>query len=168
MAGAVSPYTRTIVTELVVDNTQEGLLPGAYVNVSFSFPSDPDILIIPSQALLFRADGMQVALVDGQNHVHLQNVSLGHNLGLDVQIVAGLKATDRIVANPSLGLLEGQQVKVVQAAKGYEPGEVQRAGTPAPQLTDIQSEPAVRANANIPREPDAARQAARDKESMSK
>jgi len=74
-------------------------------------------------ALLFRAEGMQVALVDGQNHVHLQNVSLGHNLGLDVQIIAGLKADDRIVANPSLGLLEGQQVKVVQAAKGYEPGE---------------------------------------------
>ena len=168
MAGAVSPYTRTIVTELVVDNAHEGLLPGAYVNVNFSFPSDPDILIIPSQALLFRADGMQVARIDGQNRVHLQNVSLGHNLGLDVQIVAGLKATDRIVANPSLGLLEGQQVKVVQAVKGYEPGEVQGAGTPAPQLTDIQSEPTVKANANNPRERDAARQAARDKESMSK
>ena len=101
MAGAVSPHTRTIVTELVVDNTHEGLLPGAYVNVNFSFPSDPDILIIPSQALLFRADGMQVARIDGQNRVHLQKVLLGHNLGLDVQIVAGLKATDKIVANPS-------------------------------------------------------------------
>jgi len=168
MAGAVSPYTRTIVTELVVDNTHEGLLPGAYVNVNFSFPSDPDILIIPSQALLFRADGMQVARIDRQNRVRLQNVSLGHNLGLDVQITAGLKATDRIVANPSLGLLEGQQVKVVQAVKGYEPGEVRGAGTLAPQLTDIQSEPAVKANANNPLEPDAARQAARDGESMSK
>ena len=136
MAGAVSPFTRTIVTELVVDNAHEGLLPGAYVNVNFNFPSDPDIVIIPSQALLFRANGMQVALVNRENHVHLQNVSLGHNFGLDVQIVAGLKAHDRIVANPSLGLLEGQQVKVVQAAKGYEPGEVQGAGTPAPQPTD--------------------------------
>ena len=142
-------------------------MPGAYVNVNFSFPSDPEILIIPSQALLFRADGMQVAVIDGQNQVLLQNVSLGHNLGLDVQVIAGLKATDKIVANPSLGLLDGQQVKVVQAVKGYEPGEVQAPGTPAPQPTDIQSEPAVKANANNPRVPDAARQAA-DEESMSK
>ena len=168
MAGAVSPITRTIVTELVVDNPQEALLPGAYVNVNFSFPSDPDILIIPSQALLFRADGMQVARIDGQNHLHLQDVSLGHNLGLDVQIVAGLKATDKIVANPSLGLLEGQQVKVVQAVKGYEPGQVQGSGTPAPEPTDRQSKPAANANANNPRDPNGARQAAEDKESMSK
>jgi membrane fusion protein, multidrug efflux system len=164
MAGAVSPFTRTIVTELVVDNPQESLLPGAYVNVNFSFPSDPDILIVPSQALLFRADGMQVARIDGQNHVHLQNVSLGHNLGLDVQIVAGLKATDKIVANPSLGLLEGQQVKVVQAEKGYEPGQVQGSGTRAPEPTDIQSRPAANANTNNPRDPNGGRQAAEDKE----
>ena len=121
-AGAVRRSTRTIVAELVVDN-EEGLWPGAYVNVNFTFPTDPKTLIIPSQALLFRADGMQVALIDGQNRVRLQNVSLGRNLGLTVEITAGLKAIDKIVANPSLGLLEGQEVKVVQAAKGYEPGQ---------------------------------------------
>jgi membrane fusion protein, multidrug efflux system len=122
IADAVSPSTRTIVTELVVDN-EEGLWPGAYVNVNFSFPRDPKTLIIPSQALLFRAEGMQVALVERQDRVHLQNVTLGRDLGLDVEITTGLKVTDKIVANPSLGLLEGQQVKVVQAAKGYEPGQ---------------------------------------------
>ncbi len=132
MAGAVNPATRTIVTELVVDNLQEGLWPGAYVNVNFSVPSDRNVLIIPSQALLFRAEGMQVALLDGRDHVHLQGVTLGHNLGLDVQIMGGLKATDKIVANPSLGLLEGQQVKVVQATQGYQPGQDQ-GGKPAQQ-----------------------------------
>jgi hypothetical protein len=141
-------------------------LPGAYVNVNFSFPSDPDILIISSQALLFRADGMQVARIDGQNRVHLQNVSLGHNLGLDVQVTAGLNATDRIVANPSLGLLDGQQVKVVQAAKGYEPGQAQSNGTPAAQPTDRQSKPAV--NASTTRDPEGAGRPTEDKESMSK
>jgi membrane fusion protein (multidrug efflux system) len=149
-AEAVSPSTRTIVTELVVDNPQDGLWPGAYVNVNFTFPSDPNILNIPSQALLFRAEGMQVALVDGQNKVRLQNVSLGRNLGLDVEITAGLKATDKIVANPSAGLLEGQQVKVVQAAKGYEPGQVQGDGTLAPQPIDHQSKPQVNPKASTP------------------
>ena len=84
-------------------------------------PGAPNILIVPSQALLFRAEGMQVATLIAGDVIHLQNVTVGDNLGLDIQVVAGLTATDKIVANPSLGLLEGQKVKVVQATQGYEP-----------------------------------------------
>jgi len=69
-AGAVERATRTIVTEFVVDNPQqEGLLPGAYVNVKLILPGNPNILIIPSQALLFRAAGLQVAVIEGGDHV---------------------------------------------------------------------------------------------------
>jgi membrane fusion protein (multidrug efflux system) len=121
-AGAVSTATRTIVTELVVPGGQKPLLlPGAYVEVHLTVPGAPNLLIVPSQALIFRVEGMQVATVGPGDRVHLQDVSLGDNLGSDVQIRSGLTATDKIVANPSLGLLEGQQVKVVQAAHGYEP-----------------------------------------------
>jgi membrane fusion protein, multidrug efflux system len=55
--------------------------------------------------------------------VHLQDVTLGRNLGLNVQILTGVKPTDRIVANPSLGMLDGQLVKVVAPTPGYEPGK---------------------------------------------
>jgi membrane fusion protein, multidrug efflux system len=135
-AGAVERATRTIVTEFVVDNPQkEGLLPGDYVNAKLMLPGNPNILIIPSQALLFRAAGLQVAVIEGGTHVRLQNVTIGRNLGLDVQVVAGLKATDTIVANPSVALLDGQQVKVVQAAKGYEPGGDQSPRGQTPQAT---------------------------------
>jgi multidrug efflux pump subunit AcrA (membrane-fusion protein) len=119
-AGAVSTNTRTIVTELIVEDGQRPLLPGAYVEVHLTVPGAPNLLIVPSQALLFRAEGMQVATVTSGDRVHLQDVSLGDNLGLDVQVRSGLTAADKIVANPSLGLLEGQQVKVTQAAHGYE------------------------------------------------
>ena len=122
-AGAVERSTRTIVTEFVLDNPQEDLWPGAYVDVELRLPSDPSVLIAPAQALLFRSGGAQIALVDGQDHVHLQDVTLGRNLGLNVQILAGVQPTDRIVANPSLGILDGQMVKVVTATQGYEPGE---------------------------------------------
>jgi hypothetical protein len=74
---------------------------------------------VPSQALLFRSEGMQVATLNDGQHVHLQDVSIGRNLGLETQVTAGLAVTDKIVANPSLGLLEGQQVKVVQPVQGY-------------------------------------------------
>ena len=121
-ANAVSPSTRTIVTELVVNDGQRVLFPGTYVDVHLTVPGAPNILVVPSQALLFRAEGMQVATVDAGNHVHLQAVTVGDNLGLDVLDVSGLATADRIVANPSLGLLDGQKVKVVQAAQGYQPG----------------------------------------------
>jgi membrane fusion protein, multidrug efflux system len=125
-AGAISPGTRTIVTELVVEGGQRPLLPGAYVDVHLIVPGNPNLVIVPSQALLFRAEGMQVATVDAGDRVHLQDVSLGDNLGPDVQVLSGVTATDKIVANPSLGLLEGQEVKVVQATHGYELSETSK------------------------------------------
>jgi membrane fusion protein, multidrug efflux system len=127
-AGAVNTNTRTIVTELVVEDGQRPLLPGAFVNVHLTVPGNPNLVIVPSQALIFRAQGMQVATVGAGDRIHLQDVSLGDNLGQEVEILSGVKATDQIVANPSLGMLEGQQVKVVQAVRGYEPLET---GKPA-------------------------------------
>src|ERR1700722_1330663 len=139
-AHAAVPSTRTIVTELTVDNATRELWPGTYASVHFVFPSDPDVLILPEQALLFRAQGMQVAVLDDQDRVHLQNVVLGKNLDTEVQIVSGLKATDKIVGNPSLGLLDGQQVKIEQPVAGYQPGQGQPrvplfAQPPAGQMT---------------------------------
>jgi len=132
-ANSVSTATRTVVTELTVDNAKRELWPGSYVSVHFTFPSDPNILILPEQALLFRSQGMQVAMVDDQNRVHLQDVVLGHNLNTDVQIVSGLKATDKVVGSPSLGLLEGQQVKVVEPVPGYQPGRGNTTVSPLPE-----------------------------------
>jgi membrane fusion protein (multidrug efflux system) len=122
-ANAVNKATRTIITELTIDNAQRELWPGTYVSVHFTFPGEPKLLIVPEQALLFRAQGMQVALVDDHDRVHLQNVVLGHNLDTEVEIVSGLKANDKIVGNPSLGLLEGQQVKISQPVHGYQPSQ---------------------------------------------
>lgn len=104
---------RTILTELLLPNPKEDIYPGAFASVKFVVPTDPNILVIPEQALLFRAKGLQVALVDANNRVHLQNVTLGLNLGQTVQVTEGLKPTDRLIANPSDGLLEGQTVDVV-------------------------------------------------------
>jgi RND family efflux transporter MFP subunit len=128
-ANAVMPTSRTVVTELTLANPNRVLWPGTYVDVHFTFPGDPGLLIVPAQALLFRSAGTQVAVVEPDNRIHLQDVYLGRNLGTDVEIRAGLKARDRFVANPSLGLLEGQQVKIVQPVKGYQPAQT---GSPKP------------------------------------
>lgn len=111
-AREFSQSTRTTVTELTVDNPDAGLWPGAYVDVELHVPSDPNTLTMPAEALIFRAQGTQVAIVS-HNRVHLRDVTLGQNLGALVQVTGGLTAGDELVKNPPAGLLEGQEVQTV-------------------------------------------------------
>jgi membrane fusion protein, multidrug efflux system len=120
-ARAFSPDTRTAVTELTVDNADGAIWPGTYVDVEFQVPTDPGVLMVPEQALIFRASGIQIAMVDPQQRVHLRNVTLGENLGEAVQITSGLAPSDRLVNNPSAGLLEGSRVRPVNAAAPKTP-----------------------------------------------
>jgi RND family efflux transporter MFP subunit len=118
-ARAFSPDTRTAVTELTVDNSEHALWPGTFVDVVFQVPTDPTILTMPEAALIFRANGAQVAVVDAQNRVHLRDVTLGVNLGQTVQVTSGLSISDKLVNNPPAGLLEGQLVQPVTPVAGY-------------------------------------------------
>jgi RND family efflux transporter MFP subunit len=120
-AKAINLATRSIVTELKAPDTGGRLLPGSFVNVKFEFPSDPGVLIVPQQAVMFRAQGVQVAVIGDGDKVRLQNVTLGRNLGSFTEVTSGLNKNDKLVANPSLGLLDGQQVKVVQPVPGANP-----------------------------------------------
>ena len=118
-AQAFDANTRTAVTELTVDNSDHTLWPGTFVDVVFQVPTDPAVLTMPESALIFRADGAQVAIVDAQKRVHLHNVTLGQNLGQTVQVTSGLLPGDKLVNNPPAGLLEGQSVQPVTPATGY-------------------------------------------------
>lgn len=120
-ANAFNPQTRTVVTELVADNPDHLLWPGTYATVRFVVPTDQSVLVVPEQALLFRDQGMQLAVIDSDNRVHLQNVKLGLNLGQNVQVLSGLKPTDRFIANPSAGTLEGEKVQIVSGVPGVAP-----------------------------------------------
>ena len=118
-ARSFNSNTRTAVTELTVENPGRALWPGTFVDVVLQIPSDPSILTMPEQALIFRASGSQVALVDDQNRIHLRKVTLGNNLGDSVQVIGGLSPGDRLVNNPPAGLLEGQLVRPVKPMAGY-------------------------------------------------
>ena len=131
-ANAFNPQTRTVVTELLVKNPDHLIWPGTYADVHFVMPSDPNVLIIPEQALLFRAEGMQVALVGADDKVHLQDVKLGLNLGQTVQVVSGLTRSDRLIVNPSAGILEGEKVRIVSGAPGVALSPQFQAAAPVP------------------------------------
>lgn len=139
-ANAFSPQTRTVITELTVDNPDHMIWPGTYTDVHFVLPTNPDILIVPEQSLLFRAQGLQVALVRPDGTVHLQDIKPGLNLGQNVQVLSGLKADDRLVNNPSAGLLEGDKVRVVPGVPGVAPApQFKGTAAPKPKLTSAQS-----------------------------
>ena len=139
-ARAFSTNTRTAVTELTVDNSKHGLWPGTYVDVTFQVPSDPNVLTMPEEALIFRAAGTQVAIVDANNRVHLRDITLGQNLGTTVQVTSGLSPSDKLVNNPPAGLMDGETVEPVTPAPGYASASTSAPDPPGqpprPQLAD--------------------------------
>jgi len=113
-AGAIDPVSRTLLTEIRVPNPNLELVPGEFGEVTFRLRSTRPVLVIPSSCLLFRAQGTQVALVQGEGRVHLQDLQLGRDLGNSVEVISGLNAEDQLIENPSDAITEGALVSVQQ------------------------------------------------------
>lgn len=115
-SNAFDPQTRTLTAEADVDNVNGRLLPGAYVFVHLQLPGNPRSVTLPANALLFRAEGLRVAVVR-QNRVVLTPVSIGHDYGSTVEIVSGLTPQDAVVLDPPDSLAAGMTVNVLQQGK---------------------------------------------------
>lgn len=120
-SSAIDPNSRTLNVEVDVPNAKNLLLPGSYVFVHFEVPQHGNNLTIPADALLFRAQGLQVAVVrDGR--IHLTPVTVAHDGGSLMEINSGLAASDQIVANPSDSIYEGQEVHIQQGNAASQEG----------------------------------------------
>ena len=117
-ADAIDPATRTLNTEVDVPNKDGKLLPGSFGQVHFATGTSVPRITIPVNAMLFRAEGAQVALVDKDGKVHLRPISIGRDFGATLEILGGIEVSDQIVINPSDSLEEGQQVHVAKANAG--------------------------------------------------
>ena len=114
---AIDAASRTLLTEVDVDNPTGELLPGAYAQVHIKLKSESPALVVPVNTLLFRAEGSQVAVVGSDNRVALVSVALGRDFGTSVEIVSGLKGGEQVILNPADSLGAGAQVRVVKEAK---------------------------------------------------
>jgi RND family efflux transporter MFP subunit len=108
-SASIDASTRTMQVEVSLSNKDGRLLPGAYVQVALPLAAST-ALSVPSNALLFRAEGTHVAVVDAQGKVALHAVTLGRNNGTTVEVTGGLKADDRLVLNPPDSLVDGDVV----------------------------------------------------------
>ncbi|HEY5382153.1 MAG TPA: efflux RND transporter periplasmic adaptor subunit [Acidobacteriaceae bacterium] len=110
-SNSIDMASRTLNVEVDVDNPQGQLLPGAYVFVHFKLPHQHASLSVPANALLFRSEGLQVALLrDGR--VHLQPVTIAKDNGATLEIASGLQPSDNIILDPIDSIAEGQPVRV--------------------------------------------------------
>ena len=111
---SIDMSSRTLLVEVDVRNATGELLPGSYVSVHFKFPSVSQAITVPSNTLLFRAEGLQVAAVrDGKTA--LLPVKIGRDFGDSVEIVHGVSPSDQIIVNPSDSVIPGQPVRVEDA-----------------------------------------------------
>jgi RND family efflux transporter MFP subunit len=117
-ANAIDLASRTLLVEVDVPNPKGELLPGAYAEVHLKIPSNTPAYILPVTALIFQAQGMQVAEVDGNNRVQLKPITLGRDFGNEVEIISGLSGQERIINNPPDSLITGEEVRIASENSG--------------------------------------------------
>jgi membrane fusion protein, multidrug efflux system len=111
-SNAVAENSRTSLVELQAENPDGKLWPGAFAEVHFHIPADPNTLSVPLTALIFGAKGMQVAALDTDDKVALKPVVVGRNFGNKVQIESGIQLSDRLVDSPLESIQTGDKVNV--------------------------------------------------------
>lgn len=116
-AGAIDASSRTLRVEVDVANPDNAILSGAFTQVILVVGAKQPGLSLPLNTLLFRPDGVQIAVIDDENKIHMQTVTLGRNFGARVEILTGLTSRDRVILNPGDSVSNGQLVHVAAPDK---------------------------------------------------
>jgi membrane fusion protein (multidrug efflux system) len=110
---AVEAASGTTRMQLVVDNADGALMPGAYAGVRLDLSAPAQPLNIPASALLFDKSGIRVATVGPNDRVRFKPVTVARDLGTEIAIATGLTPADRIIVTPPDGLADGDQVRIL-------------------------------------------------------
>jgi RND family efflux transporter MFP subunit len=116
-ANSIDMTARTLLVEVDVDNPTGELLPGAYVSVHLKLPSQVRSVTIPSNTLLFREEGMRVAIVRN-GRTELTPITIGRDYGKSVEVVSGLNASDPVILNPTDSTISGTPVHILEGKNG--------------------------------------------------
>ncbi|MDF0649990.1 MAG: efflux RND transporter periplasmic adaptor subunit [Nitrospira sp.] len=111
--------TRTATTVFTIDNEDHALWPGSYAEVNLTASVKRQAFIISTSALVYQEQGMQVAVVTEDNHVHFKPITVTQLMDNAVEVAEGLSASDRVINNPNATLLEGDVVRIVTPRPGY-------------------------------------------------
>ena len=115
---AIDKKSRSLLVELIADNPDGALSPGAFARVHFQLPPDPNAVTIPANVLVFRNNAVEVATLGVDNHILMRKVRIARDLGSEVEIAGGLSVDERIVADPPESLGNGEEVRLAGRAGG--------------------------------------------------
>jgi RND family efflux transporter MFP subunit len=119
-ANAIDPTSRTLLVEIAVDNPTGQLFTGSYAEVHFKLPTPTSSLILPVNTLLFRSEGLRVATVGAGQQVELKLITIGHDFGSEVEVVAGLSGNENVIVNPPDSVVDGETVRIAQTQQGTQ------------------------------------------------
>jgi RND family efflux transporter MFP subunit len=119
-AQAVVPSTGTTLMQIIVDNSAGEMMPGDYASIHLQITGAPNVLSVPSSALIFDAKGLSIATLGANNRVVLKPVSIERDLGAVVELSSGLAPSDRVIENPPDGIGNGAEVHLAGAKNGNE------------------------------------------------
>ena len=114
-AGAMEAESRTLLAELDVENAGGEILAGSYTQVRFPQSKRDAALTVPSNCLLFRAEGPQMGVVLPNGVVELRNVRIGRDFGPTLEVLDGVSPADRVIINPADSLVSGTKVRIAEA-----------------------------------------------------
>ncbi|MEH2401902.1 efflux RND transporter periplasmic adaptor subunit [Nostoc sp.] len=116
-SNAIDPNTRTLLTQLEVDNYNATLRPGMYATVKFAINRTNTPFVVPDSALVVNAGGTQVATLTKDRTVHYQKVVVGRDYGTEVEITSGLTGNESLIATPTVDETEGLRVQPIAQTK---------------------------------------------------
>ena len=122
-AGAVDPASRTLQVELQVANPKGEILAGSYAQVRFDEATNAHGLTLSDNTLVFRAQGMQVALIGSNNIVQMRSIKLGRDFGNTVEVLSGIAASDRVIINPPDSIADGMVVQIAEPVATNTPAK---------------------------------------------
>ncbi len=120
-SDSIDYASRTLNVEVDIDNPHDRIKTGAYVFVHLNLPQSAhpsnQPLVIPSNTLLFRSEGLRVGVVRN-GRAELVPITLGRDFGATVEVIAGLQPTNQVIVNPSDSLASGNQVHAIPSQPG--------------------------------------------------
>lgn len=116
LAGELDPKTRTLLAEIIMDNHEQKIVSGSFLQVAMKIKTEP-LVSLPSEALVMRGNEAFVPLIEPGDKIRYAKVDLAENTGKEILVRTGVKQGDRVALNVGNSLNDGQKVKPVQKDK---------------------------------------------------
>ncbi len=116
-AESLDPSTRTMKTEIVIQNPEHVLLPGMYVNIKLDLEVHKNAITVPATSLLVEKEKKYVLVVENDK-VDKREVVTGLDDGIRIEILEGLVGDENIIIGGNNGISDGEVVNISRKSKG--------------------------------------------------